>query len=252
MLCGVGTHDGACRALARNTGFLVASLEYRLAPEHPVPAPQRDVLAAYAHLLRAADALTGGARGVRVAVAGDSAGGNLAASLCLSLAMAAAGNAEAEFVAPLHELRRLPQPAFQLLIYPACDLPASLPSHKKYARGWFLSARLREFFWKHYLGPAGPSRDALSLLPLLSPLRAGPTLLGAMAPALVMTAEHDVLHDEGVALVEAIRRGGGKAWHMEGSGLYHGFANNCHIAPAARQMQDFAYRAAALDAELRA
>ena len=254
VLCGIATHDGLCRALASRGGFLVASLEYRLAPEHPLPSAQRDVLAAYAHLRAAGAALTGDGGGgpVAVAVGGDSAGGNLAASLSLALAMGAAGDAEGERVAPLARLAALPQPAFSFLMYPAVDMTARSASHKKYAAGWFLSARMREFFWGHYLGPPGPARDALARLPLLSPLLAKRELLAAAPPTLLLTAEHDILHDEGVAFAEALRAAGqARVAHVEARGLWHGFANALHVGPAARAVEDAAARLAQLDAELR-
>lgn len=255
VLCGIETHDGLCRALASRGGFLVASLDYRLAPEHPVPSAQRDVLAAYAHLRGAGAALTGARAGgppVAVAVGGDSAGGNLAASLSLALAMGAAGDAEGERVAPLARLAALPQPAFSFLLYPAVDLTARSASHVKYAAGWFLSARMREFFWGHYLGPPGPARDALARLPLLSPLLAKPELLAAAPPTLLLTAEHDILHDEGIAFAKALAVAGqARVAHVEARGLWHGFANALHVGPAARAVEDAAARLAQLDAELR-
>lgn len=252
VICGIETHDGLCRALAQRGGFLVASLDYRLAPEHLFPAAQRDVLAAYAHLRAAGASLAGGAGPVEVAVGGDSAGGNLAASLSLVLAMGAAGDAEGERVAPLARLAALPQPWFLLLLYPAVDMMAASASHVKYARGWFLSARMREFFWRHFLGPAGPARDALARLPLLSPLLAARALLAVAPPALVVTAEHDILHDEGVAFAAALRVAGqARVEHVEAAGLWHGFANALHVGPAARAVEDAAERLARLDAELR-
>jgi len=252
VLCGVETHDGLCRTLAARGGFLVASLDYRLAPEHPFPAAQRDVLAAYEHLRGGAGAaLLGGGR-VEVAVGGDSAGGNLAASLSLALAMGAAGDAAGERIAPLPRLAALPQPFFSLLVYPATDLTARSDSHVRYAQGWFLSAGMREFFWGHWLGPPGPARDALAREPLLSPLLARRALLAHAPPALVLTAEHDILHDEGVAFAAALRGAGQpRARHVEARGLWHGFANALHVGPAARAAEDAAERLAALDEELR-
>ena len=242
VLCGLRTHDGLCRAIAARTGLTIASLEYRLAPEHPLPAPQQDTLHAYQHLAT---------RWRRVAVGGDSAGGNLAASLCLQLALARAGRSVpplplGEEVAPLTTLAATPMPALQLLIYPALDLASASPSHAMYARGWLLSARLRDFFWGHYLGPEGQAREALKRHVLVSPLRAEPAALAGLCPALVLTAEYDILHDEGVQYVQALQASGVQAEHMEARGLYHGFATQTELKTGALALQAFCDRAAAL------
>jgi acetyl esterase len=253
VFCGVRTHDGLCRTLASVGGFAVASLEYRLAPEHAFPSAQRDVLAAYEHLRGAAGSEIVGGGPVEVAVGGDSAGGNLAASLSLALAMGAAGDAEGARVAPLPRLAALPQPFFSFLIYPAVDMTAKSKSHARYARGWFLSARMKEYFWGHFLGAPGPARDALARLPLLSPLVARSELLAEAPPTLVLTAEHDILHDEGVAFAEALRAAAKHraVHHVEGAGLWHGFANALHVGPAAKAVEDAAVRLRALDKEVR-
>ena len=247
VLCGLDTHDALCRALAAATGMTIASLDYRLAPEHAVPAPQRDVLRAYQHLVAAAGPQA------RVAVGGDSAGGNLATSLCLSLALARDGREAPPFpcgarVAPLAELAATPQPALQLLIYPATDLASDAPSHARYARGWLLSARLREFFWGHYLGAPGPAREALKRHVLLSPLAAAgdARALRGQCPAVILTAQYDILHDEGVLYGEALQAAGVRVEHVEGWGLYHGFATATDLATGARAVAECAGRVKAL------
>lgn len=249
VLCGLDTHDGLCRLLAARTGMVVASLEYRLAPEHALPAPQQDTLRAYQHL--AGEATQPHPRWQRVAVGGDSAGGNLAASLCLQLALARAGRSvpplpQGAEVAPLAALAATPQPALQLLIYPAVDLSSSAPSHRRYAQGWLLSARLRDFFWGHYLGQEGPVREALKRHVLVSPLLADAEGLAGVCPALVLTAEHDILHDEGVQYAERLAACGVRAEHQEGRGLYHGFATQTELKSGVPALHAFCDRAAAL------
>lgn len=250
VICGLDSHHALCASLANQTGCTVASLDYRLAPEHAPPAPQQDVLKAYQYLLSS----TGG----RVAVGGDSAGGNLAASLCLALAMAAKGLQVPSFpcgtiLAPLKELKATPQPAFQVLIYPATDLASDSPSHTKYATGWMLTATLREFFWANYLGPPGESREVLKKHILLSPLRAAGaegwvarTALSALCPAVLVTAEFDILHDEGVEYGEVLRAAGVRVEEVEGLGLYHGFATSTDMPTGARAMAEVAKRIVAV------
>ncbi len=252
VMCSLASHDPLCRFLAHRTSTLVVSLDYRLAPEHAIPAPQEDVLAAYRHLLSRAPSLavTGDAGRALVGVGGDSAGGNLAASLCLALASGALGSEPPPFpsgarVAPLEVLSSTPQPAFQLLIYPATDLTlsSSTPSHARYGGGgWMLSARLRDFFWRHYLGPAGEAREALKRHPLVSPSRGSPEALALVCPAIVLTAEHDILHDEGVAFAQLLQRCGARAEHLEARGLYHGFATSTEIKSGAAALTDMCQR----------
>ena len=264
VLCGLDSHHALCASLAAQTGCTVASLDYRLAPEHAAPAPQRDVLRAYQHLL----AQSADAGGGSVGVGGDSAGGNLAASLCLALALAAAGAEAPPFpcgqrLAPLAELAATPQPAFQVLLYPVTDLASRAPSHARYARGWLLTDALREFFWRHYLGPPGAQREALKRHVLLSPLQAAAAAaaagggeggaaaaaraaLRAPCPAVLLTAEHDILHDGGVQYARALVEAGAACQHVEALGLYHGFATATDLATGARAVAELAQRVVAL------
>ena len=243
VICGLDSHHALCASLANQTGCTVASLDYRLAPENSPPAPQQDVLHAYQYLLSS----TAGAGG-RVAVGGDSAGGNLAASLCLALALAKKGLPMPPFpcgsvLAPLEELAATPQPAFQVLIYPATDLASDSPSHTRYAEGWMLTSTLREFFWANYLGPPGDSREELKRHILLSPLRAAGAAraaLAALCPAVLITAEYDILHDEGVEYGQVLRAAGVQVEEVEGLGLYHGFATSTDLPSGARATAEVA------------
>ena len=126
-----------------------------------------------------------------------------------------------------------------------------LASHKRYASGWLLSARLKAFFRRHAVGAPGPLHDAAVLQPLRSPARAPRAALAACPPMIVATAQHDVLHDEGEAFAALLRAAGARAEHVECAGLWHGFAQSLHVPPAREAVEALAARAAALDAELR-
>jgi acetyl esterase len=172
----LGSVDAVCRALALASGATVASVDYRLAPEHPFPTAVEDALAATRAL------------GADV-VAGDSAGGNLAA------------------VVARHE-RSL---KLQLLIYPVTDAGLNTPSYREFADGFGLTAAGMKRFWELYLdGADGTDPDA-------SPLRA--TDLAGVAPAYVLLADHDVLHDEGDGYAARLDR----ATVVRVPGTIHGF-----------------------------
>ncbi len=192
VLGSLDTHDALCRALANASGAIVAAVDYRLAPEHPFPAALEDCVAATAWLAERAGELGGDPR--RLAVVGDSAGGNLAAGVA----------------------RRLrDRVAFQVLVYPVADGSLGTASFADFAQGWGLTAEGMTAFWRLYLDGAS-AED-----PDLSPVRA-PDLAGA-PPALVLTADHDVLRDEGVAYADALRAAGVPVEHREYAGTIHGF-----------------------------
>jgi acetyl esterase len=172
VIMGIDTHDGICRRLARASGAIVVSVEYRLAPEHRFPAALDDCFAATEWLAEHAAELGGDP--ARLAVAGDSAGGNLAATVALR--------------ARVHG----PALAAQVLVYPVCDAARDTASYAENREGYLLSARDMAWFWDCYLGPDGDPAD-----PFASPLRAAD--LGGLPPALVLTAEYDPLRDEGEA-----------------------------------------------------
>ena len=179
---------------------MVVSVDYRLAPEHPFPAPLEDVYEAARWIPRSAGTLNVAAD--RVAVAGDSAGGYLAAALTL-----------------LARERGEPHLAFQLLIYPATDLSTfDTASHREFAEGYLLTRLDMEWYRDHYLGSMDRAAD-----PLVSPLLAAD--LSALPPAHVVTAEFDPLRDEGEAYARRLFEAGVPATCTRLNGMIHGFAN---------------------------
>jgi acetyl esterase len=195
MLGSVETYRAPVRRLANASGALVLSVEYRLAPEHPYPAAVDDALAATRWA--ASEAVTGvGGDPARVAVAGDSAGGNLAAVVA-------------------RRLRGELDLRLQALVYPVTDAGVNTPSFRAFEDRFGLTALQMKRFWDVYLdGADGIEADA-------SPLR-DPDLSG-VAPAWVMTADHDVLRDEGEAYAAALEGAGVPVELRRWPGTIHGF-----------------------------
>jgi acetyl esterase len=190
------TYDPLCRALAAATPAVVVSVHYRLAPEHRWPAAVEDAYAATVWASRNAAAL-GGAQH-RLAVAGDSAGGNLAAVVALGA-----------------RDRGGPAIAFQLLVYPVLDVAGDTASWREFADGYHLTADGMRWYWDHYLGGAdGRAPDA-------SPARAA--FVGDLPPALVLGAEYDILRDEGEAYAARLAQAGVDATASRCPGVIHGF-----------------------------
>ncbi len=192
----VETADSTCRMLANRAGCVVVSVDYRLAPEHPAPAALEDCLAALAWTTENAELL--GIDATRVAVGGDSAGGNLAALVCQRV--------RDEFG---------PDIDFQLLVYPATDLTMSHPSIEENADGYFLTKASMLWFAQHYLG------DRERKDPAVSPLYAED--LAGLPPALVITAEYDPLRDEGEAYAARLKDAGVATELLRYDGQIHGF-----------------------------
>jgi acetyl esterase len=213
------SHDHVCRALAHEAGCLVVAVDYRLAPEHKFPAALDDCHAVTDWL--AANAPELGGDGARIAVGGDSAGGNLAAAVCLAA-----------------RERGGPALAFQLLIYPATDHTADTDSLERNAIGYLLTRDAIEWCKYQYLRDAEDARD-----PLASPLLADD--LAGLPPALVQTAEFDPLLDEGTAYAERLAAAGVATEHLTYAGMVHGFVRmgaliddaNTAIADAAARLK---------------
>jgi len=208
VLGSVDSYDPLARGFCAACNCLVASLEYRLAPEHPFPAAIADCLAAYTWMRAEA-----GRRGFdpgRLFVAGDSAGGNLAAVLCLQARDAS-----------------LPMPAGQLLFYPVADLSRmDGPSYSRYAEGFILTKEEMEWFRSLYLPDP---RDRID--PRASPLLAPD--LSRLPPALILTAAYDVLRDEGEALARRLEEAGVPVRLRRMGGTVHGFLCMNRFTPAA-------------------
>ena len=222
VLSSVEGQESLDRRLANLTGALVASVEYRLAPETPYPGAFEDCWAATAWLAEHAGEIGGDPS--RLAVAGDSAGGNLAAAVAL--------RARDEGV-PL---------AFQLLVYPVLDADFDRPSYVDNAEGYFLTAKDMRWFWDQYVPDPADRAN-----PFAAPLRA-PDLRG-VAPALVVTAEFDPLRDEGRAYGDRLAEAGVPVTVSEYPGVVHGFVSRWQQIARAHAAHEEAARA--LSAALR-
>lgn len=197
------THDPICRGLANATRATVAAIDYRLAPETPYPGPLDDAMAALAWAAAKWPEH-------RLAVAGDSAGGGLAAGCAL--------RARDEPDAP-----RL---IAQLLVYPALDPTLSSPSVTENAEGYFLTRDDMTWFWGHYLPGGAASGDAY-----VAPSTVA--ALGGLPPAVVAVAEFDPLRDEGTAYARALSDAGVAVTFIAGEGLVHGWLGMTELSPVA-------------------
>ncbi len=191
------SHDSACRALANQTECLVVAVDYRLAPEHKFPGAVEDCESAL-HWVAAHASELGGDPG-RIAVGGDSAGGNLAAVVAL-LAREKGG----------------PKLCFQLLIYPCVAPEPETPSHHQFAEGYLLTRKTITWFFKQYLRS---SKDTLD--PRYAPLEEKD--LSSLPPSLVIVAGFDPLRDEGVDYAKALIDAGNKVTLSNYEGMIHGF-----------------------------
>jgi acetyl esterase len=214
----IESHDGVCRALATKVDAIVVSVGYALAPEHPFPAGLEDAVAATRWSIASAASFGGDA--ARVAVAGDSAGGNLAAEVALETR---------------HDATR---PVFQLLVYPATDLTRSHPSHAIFREGFMLNERSILWFLSKYLTD---SKDETN--PRASPLFAPAPDLRGLPPALVLTAGFDPLRDEGRAYAEKMKAAGVAVEYRCVEGTIHGFFSFGGVFEHASRAVDDAARA---------
>jgi acetyl esterase len=193
----IDTHDHLCRRIAKRSGWLLASLDYRRAPEHRHPAPLQDAYLAYRWLLDHAERLAG--ERTHTAILGESSGATTAAALTLLLRDLGA-----------------PMPTFQALAYPVTDAPGGWPSYLERGAGYTLDRPLMQWFFDNYRPPTHDLGD-----PYLLPLAASD--LSDLPPALVMTAEFDPLRDEGIAYAERLAAAGVPVEHLHADDQMHGF-----------------------------
>jgi len=195
VIGGLDSHDAICRSLANKSGHAVLSVDYRLAPEHRYPAAVEDALCSlrWAH----ENAAELGVNPDKIAVGGDSAGGNLAAIVA----------------------QQRPVPiAFQLLIYPATDMTQSFASHQENAAGPVLTAQAMEWFIGHYMPDASKRKEELA-----SPLFSADAMFKGLPPALIITAQYDPLRDEGEAYGAKMIENGSQASIIRFNGQFHSF-----------------------------
>jgi acetyl esterase len=206
------THDGICRAMTNASGSVVASVDYRLAPEFRYPVPAEDAFRAARWVADHAPDL--GVDPRRLAVGGDSAGGNLATVVSL-----------------MARDRGGPALAFQLLVYPVTQPGLETASYRENAAGYLLTREGMRWFWNHYL-----AREADGTEPYASPLLARD--LRGLPPALVLTAEYDPLRDDGEAYARRLAEAGVPVTLSRYPGMIHGFFRMTTILDQARAALD--------------
>ena len=207
-ICSLDTHDAPCRSLANGANGVVVSVEYRLAPEHKFPAGLQDCYAATLWVAEHAAELNGDVS--RLALGGDSAGGNLTA-----------------VITQMVRDQGGPRLTFQLLIYPATDLTAQTLSKTENATGYFLTRDDMDWFEEHYL-----QKQEEKLNPMVSPLLARD--VSHLPPALIVTAEYDPLRDEGEQYGQRLQEAGVPVILRRYDGLTHGFLNTTSVIDKAR------------------
>ena len=208
------SHDQVCRALANATSCILLAVDYRLAPEHKFPAAAEDAIAATQWI--AANAGRLGIDASRLAVGGDSAGGNLAA--VAAIAARDQGG---------------PRTVFQFLVYPAADMSTEWPSAERHAEQLPLTRAAMNWFIAHYVRSAADKADWRA-----SPLRA--KSLKGLPPALIVTAGFDPLCDEGQAYAKALDAAGVPVEHELFAGQIHGFLSMGRIVADSRRLIEMA------------
>ncbi len=211
VLGDIPTHEKLCTEIVQGAGCAVVSVDYRLAPEHKFPAAADDAFAAMQWVMAQAEEL--GIDGQRVAVGGDSAGGNLAAAACL-----------------MAKDRQETMPVCQVLVYPITDCDFDTPSYRENAEGYLLTRSTMDWFWQCYV-----DSDTDMLHPYASPMRAED--LSGLPPALVITAEYDPLRDEAEAYAERLQGAGVPTTLTRYDGMIHAFIRRTDIFDQARGAQ---------------
>ncbi len=202
------SHDSICRSLTNAAACVTVAVDYGLAPEHKFPEPVEEAYAATAYV--ASHASEFGADASRLAIGGDSAGGNIAAAVAL-----------------IARERGGPSIVSQSLIYPVTNLDFTTDSYRDNASGYFLTASTMRWFWGHYLRDASDGAHEYA-----SPLRAADC--SALPPTLVITAEYDPLRDEGEAYAARLRDAGVETVLHRYDGMTHGFVGLAALVPQGR------------------
>jgi acetyl esterase/lipase len=208
VFCDIESHDGFCRALARGSQAVVVSVDYRLAPEHPAPGAVLDAFKVFCWVVDHPAEL--GIDPTRTAVAGDSAGGNLAAVTAI-----------------LCRERGVAQPAAQVLLYPVIDPSFETDSYQRYATGYFNTRAAMQWYWHQYLGGERVFEPPYLVAPARADSHAG------LPPAVIVTAGLDPLHSEGCDYARQLRDAGVPVIHRDFPGLFHGFVTIQSFAPGA-------------------
>jgi acetyl esterase len=220
VLCDLDTHDGACRRMANAVDAVVVSVDYRLAPEHKWPAAAEDAYAATRWIAEQASDLS--VDPAHLAVAGDSAGGNLSAVVAL-----------------MARDRGGPELAFHLMVYPVIDSSATrndYASKRDNATGYFLTTAAMEWYRDQYVGD-----DAHGEEPYVSPNKAAS--LRGLPAACVVTAEMDPLRDEGLAYAQALAAADVPVTDYCAPGMFHGFFNMDAVLDGSKEAQRVAFAA---------
>ncbi|TGL57143.1 alpha/beta hydrolase [Leptospira ognonensis] len=209
----VETHDAVCRRLAYYAKVIVASVDYRLAPEHPYPSAIDDCFQAYRYIRNSAYLLGGSPSAI--AVAGDSAGGLLATAVCLRA-----------------KKEKIPLPVFQALLYPMTDVSRESESYETFGEKYILTRATMRWFIQNFTPNVADRTHAYN-----SPLTLDPKELKGMPPAYLATAGFDPLRDEGDAYAQALESAGVKVQHRHFSSLLHGYLQMVGLISAAKEAE---------------
>ncbi|TGN18983.1 alpha/beta hydrolase [Leptospira idonii] len=212
------THDAACRRLAYYAKVIVVSVDYRLAPEHPYPAALDDAFLAYQYV-RSSAYLFGGSPNA-IAVAGDSAGGLLATSVCIRA-----------------KREKQPLPVFQALLYPVTDISRESESYKNFGEKFVLTAATLRWFIHNFTPNASDRKSIFN-----SPLLAESKELKGLPPAYVSTAGFDPLQEEGDRYSHLLETAGVKVQHRHFPDLIHGYIQMTGLIPAAKEAESDFHR----------
>ena len=212
---GLVSHDAECRAIANETKTVLIAVDYRLAPEHPFPAAPEDCYTALCQIVDLSGELNIDTE--RLAVMGDSAGGNLATVVCL-----------------MSRDRGGPKICHQLLIYPACDMdPERWPSTKENASGYLLTDEMMRWFYRHYVGA-----EIFVDEPYASPMRANE--VSRLPASQIITAERVPLRLEAEGYAQALSDAGVPTYYECVPGLIHGFLGFAEMIPEAKEARNAA------------